>query len=410
MKFFHASDIHLDSLLRNLALDEPEQIGRIRHATRDAFGTLVDRCIEEKVSLLLLVGDLFDRDNPNMQIVRFLRHELGRLDREGIRVVIVKGNHDADNRIGRFLDLPSNAVVLDDARPQQLAFPDLGVAVTGQSFSPGPVTENLALAYPPPLPGFFNIALLHTSLSGYTEHEPYAPCSLNDLQARKYDYWALGHIHKREILSRDPAIIYPGNLQGRNAKETGPKGAMCVEVEGNRIISLDFVPLDVVRWHSLQIDSTGIRETAILAKTVRQKLEEVLQLSDGRPAAVRVTFSSRSSLTGSVLDRPESLRSWVLEVASELSLDDLWIEKVRVERPQERDRPVSRLDSDFAAVLAEVLQNPDALKASLDVELASLRRNLPEELRDEVDSGTASDPSSLLPSLLERLYGQEGLS
>ena len=410
MKFFHAADIHLDSPLRNLALEDPTQLERIRRATRDAFRTLVDRCIEERVSLLLLVGDLFDKDNPNMQMVHFLRHELGRLAGAAIRVVMVKGNHDADNRIGRFLDLPSNTTLLDDANPQQVTFPDLGVAVTGQSFPPGPVTENLALTYPPPLPGFFNIALLHTSLSGSPDHDPYAPCSLNDLVSRGYDYWALGHIHKRETLSRDPAVVYPGNLQGRHAKETGPKGALLAEIEGSRLLSLDFIAMDVVRWHSLQIDMTGIEETATLAKTVRRELDSVLQRSDGRPAAVRVTFSGRSMMTGSVLDRPETLRSWLLEVAAELTLDDLWIEKVRFEKDRESDRPVAGMDSDFAAILAEVVQEQDALKASLDSELAALRRSLPEELRDEVESGGARDPCALLPALLEILYGQEGAS
>ncbi|MCL4460556.1 MAG: DNA repair exonuclease [Nitrospirae bacterium] len=406
MRFFHAADIHLDSPLRNLVLEEPAQVERIRRATRDAFRGLIDRALEEDVSLLLLVGDLFDKDNPNMQMVHFLRHELARLAERGIRVVIVKGNHDADNRIGRFLDLPSNTVVLDDSAPQQMAFPDLGVAVTGQSFRPGPVTENLALSYPPPLPGLFNIAMLHTSLSGSLDHDPYAPCTLIDLLSRNYDYWALGHIHQGEILSRDPAVVYPGNLQGRHAKETGPKGAMLAETDGNRLISLDFVPLDVIRWHGVSVDLTGIGDPGELATALRREFEDVRRTSEGRPSAVRVTLSGRSSLSPSLLDRPESVRHLVLEVAAEVSLDDLWVEKVRREDRRDIEHPEAVVDSDFAAILSEVIQDREALQAALDNDLTALVRLLPEELRDEIAQTTA-DPASLLPPLLERLYGPE---
>ena len=406
MRFFHAADIHLDSPLRNLVLEEPAQVERIRRATRDAFRGLIDRALEEDVSLLLLVGDLFDKDNPNMQMVHFLRHELARLAERGIRVVIVKGNHDADNRIGRFLDLPSNTVVLDDSAPQQMAFPDLGVAVTGQSFRPGPVTENLALSYPPPLPGLFNIAMLHTSLSGSLDHDPYAPCTLIDLLSRNYDYWALGHIHQGEILSRDPAVVYPGNLQGRHAKETGPKGAMLAETDGNRLISLDFVPLDVIRWHGVSVDLTGIGDPGELATALRREFEDVRRTSEGRPSAVRVTLSGRSSLSPSLLDRPESVRHLVLEVAAEVSLDDLWVEKVRREDRRDIEHPEAVVDSDFAAILSEVVQDREALHSALDNDLTALVRLLPEELRDEIAQTTA-DPASLLPPLLERLYGPE---
>ena len=407
MKFLHAADIHLDSPLRNLALEDPAQVERIRRATREAFRSLVDRSIEEGVSLLLLAGDLFDKDNPNMQMVHFLRYELARLAERDIRVVIVKGNHDADNRIGRFLELPSNTVVLDDSAPQQVAFPDLGVAVPGQSFPPGPVTGNLALSYPPPLPGLFNIAMLHTSLSGSPDHDPYAPCTLSDLLSRGYDYWALGHIHQREVLSRDPAVVYPGNLQGRHAKETGPKGAMLAETDGVRLVSLDFVPLDVIRWHPVSVDLTRIDDPAELATVLRGKFEEVRRTSEGRPSAVRVTLSGHTSLPSFLPDRPEPVRHLVLVVAAEVSLDDLWIEKVRRETRRENGRSETVVDSDFAAILSEVIQDQESFQAALDDDLTALVRLLPEELRDEIAQTRAADPAALLPALLEVLYGPE---
>ncbi len=239
MKFVHAADIHLDSPLQALALQDAAQIARMRRATRDAFERMIELCIDQQVAFIVLAGDLYDHDCPNMQIAMFLRNQLARLETQGIRVVIKKGNHDADNKITSALALPGNTRILSDRQPETICLDDLPVrvAIHGQSFKPGPVTENLAASYPAPLKGYFNVGVLHTSLAGSADHDIYAPCRLEDLTTRGYGYWALGHIHKHAALARDPWVVYPGNLQGRHAKETGPKGCILVEVEDARVAS-----------------------------------------------------------------------------------------------------------------------------------------------------------------------------
>src|SRR5262249_7962456 len=145
MKFVHAADLHLDSPLLALSRQDARQLERMRRAGREAFERLVDLCIDQAVALLLIAGDLYDHDCPNMQIAVFLRKELRRLEQKGIRVVIIKGNHDADNKITSALALPANTSILSEQRPQTITFDDLPVrvAVHGQSFKPGPVVENL---------------------------------------------------------------------------------------------------------------------------------------------------------------------------------------------------------------------------------------------------------------------------
>ena len=93
------------------------------------------------------------------------------------------------------------------------------------------MTDNLASGYPRYDPGYFNIGMLHTSLTGRQGHEDYAPCSTDELKSKGYDYWALGHVHKREIVDKDPWIVFPGNIQGRHIRETGVKGVTLVTVE-----------------------------------------------------------------------------------------------------------------------------------------------------------------------------------
>src|SRR5215472_967800 len=138
MKFVHAADLHLDSPLRELSRQDTRHVERLRRATREAFEHLIDLCIDQGVALLVLAGDLYDHDCPNMQIAVFLRSQLKRLEHRGIRVVIIKGNHDANNKITSALALPVNTRILSEQKPETIALDDLPVrvAVHGQSFKP----------------------------------------------------------------------------------------------------------------------------------------------------------------------------------------------------------------------------------------------------------------------------------
>jgi len=404
MKFLHAADIHLDSPIKNLSLSEPEAISRIRRATREAFARLVDLALSERVSLLLLAGDLYDHDAPNMQIALFLRGQLRRLADAGIPVVIVRGNHDAENRITPLLDLPENTRVLSSRHPETVVFDEIGVSVTGQSFVEGPVTDNLARGYPPPRSGTFNIALLHTSLGGSPDHDSYAPCSLSDLASRGYDYWALGHIHKGEILSRDPYVVYPGNLQGRHARETGPKGAVLVETEGGRVLSCRMVPLDGIRWHQLPVSLDGAASLSEAGDRLRAALREAVSLSEDRPAVVRVLLSGRTPLASGPLSSAGARRQIVLEASGEIGGGELWVEKVVgslvPEEGARREAGGGSTGDEFFSVLSEVLEDRKALEEILAPEIEALRARLPDPLQERL---SPSAPDSLFPDLAEIL-------
>ena len=239
MKFVHAADIHLDSPLRGLERYEGAPIEAVRSATRDALANLVQTAIDESVDLVLIAGDLYDGDWKDYNTGLFLVAQLRRLHEAGIRVLLISGNHDAASRITRALRLPESVTVFATSRPETVVLGDLEVAVHGQGYASQAVTCDLSVDYPEPVPGCFNIGLLHTSADGREGHEPYAPCTVPSLVARGYDYWALGHVHRREVLHRDPWIVFPGNLQGRHVRETGAKGATLVTVEDRRVVSVD---------------------------------------------------------------------------------------------------------------------------------------------------------------------------
>ena len=142
----------------------------------------------------------------------------------------MKGNHDAASVVTKTIPLPANVTEFPTNRAKTHRIEELKVALHGRSFQDRSANENYALTYPDPVPGFFNIGVLHTSCDGRPPHAPYAPCSVQELAARGYQYWALGHVHIHEFVCRDPWIVYPGNLQGRSVRECGPKGALLVDV------------------------------------------------------------------------------------------------------------------------------------------------------------------------------------
>ena len=384
-KFLHAADIHLDSPLLSLALPEQGQVQRVRRACREAFEKLVNTATEQQVAFVLLAGDLYDHDAPNMQVAVFLRNQLARLQKHGIRVFIVKGNHDADNRITSGLTLPDNTHVFSDKKAETIYLEHLPirVAIHGQSFKPGPVTDNLAAAYPAPSSDCFNIGVLHTSLAGNPEHDPYSPCKLEDLTTCGYDYWALGHIHKGAVLSREPWVVYPGNLQGRHAKETGAKGCVLVTVEDGRIKTVETLDLAVVRWQVAEIDLTGAIAESELVERLRSGLAQAASGAEGRPIATRVRLFGSTVLFDLIEGRPQRLLQTVLEIAGEIAGDDFWIEKIQNDTTL-RDMTgstSSNAATDFYPILDEVTANRQSVVDALGAELEALRAKLPEDLK-----------------------------
>ena len=217
-RFLHAADLHLDSPLRGLEADAPAE--RIRDATRQALVKLVDLAVEQKVAFVLLAGDLYDGDWKDWRTGQFLVQQLARLTREGIRVIAISGNHDAEQVLTKTLPLPDT--LIRSNKPDTIRLDTLEVAIHGQSFAKRAVTDNLALAYPAPIAGWFNIGLLHTAC-GSTAHENYAPCTPSDLVSRGYDYWALGHVHERRVVQRDPWIVFPATSRAGTSTNRVPK-------------------------------------------------------------------------------------------------------------------------------------------------------------------------------------------
>lgn len=397
-RFMHAADIHLDSPLRGLERYQGAPVAEVRAATRQAFVNLVNDCVAQSVAFLLLVGDLYDRDWKDYNTGLFLLQQMARLKAAGIRVYIVRGNHDAENTMTKSLRPLDNMHVFSSAKAETVTLDALGVALHGQSYGKQDTSEDLSLKYPKPVAGMFNIGLLHTSADGSSsEHATYAPCSVQGLVDRGYDYWALGHVHKRQLLCADPPVVFPGNLQGRHIRETGAKGATLVTVKDGRP-TLEHRDYDVMRWALCDVPVATARSAAAAVEQVHQALASLRQSERDKPLAVRVRLTGASDAHRELVGDVERWTSEVRARGTELS--DVWVEKVLFETRTPIDVAAMRQRS---TPLGELLRTLDADRgdpaalASLAAELAGLQEKF--ALVDDADRPAFDRPESVLAML-----------
>lgn len=239
-RFVHTADIHLDSPLRSLALRNPELAELVGDASRQAFIAVVDLCLAEQVDALVIAGDLYDGDQTSMKTARFLGSQMTRLHQAGIRVYVIRGNHDAMSRITKQLVLP-DTVTIFGGRCQSVIQPGAGVDVAfhGLSFANPKAPESLLPKYAAPQEGAANIGIMHTSLAGSPAHDVYAPCSVAELNGHGFDYWALGHIHVRQVHSGASTLVMPGIPQGRDINEAGQKSVTLVTIRDDHSVETE---------------------------------------------------------------------------------------------------------------------------------------------------------------------------
>ena len=322
MKILHTADIHLDSPLRSLALREPGLRDRIQTASRTALTRIVDVALAEDVAALLIAGDLFDGAERSARTAAFLALQLDRLRERGIRVFYIKGNHDAENPLTGELSLPDNVHVFD-GRGSKVQLAD-GLWIHGVSFSGRHAPNSLLPKFPAPVEGAINIAMLHTSLGGAEGHDPYAPCSVGDLTAAGFDYWALGHVHRRQVHSQAPWVVMPGMPQGRDIGESGPKSATLVTMGDT--IGIKEVTTSAVEFRQVQIDATETESDDDLREVLRRRLREMAGNLESDSAVIRLVLTGRTPRRWQILRDQDVWTDTAAQFALETGV--LWLDKL----------------------------------------------------------------------------------
>lgn len=408
-RFIHTADLHLDSPLRGLASREGAPAAELRGASRRALDNLIALAKTPKVDFVVIAGDVYDRDWKDYSTGLFFRSRMVKLQEAGIPVFMIAGNHDAASVISRKLHLPENVTYFSSRSAETVEPEAWPVAVHGMSFPNRAVDENLIPRYPAPVAGKFNIGILHTSLSGITGHDTYAPCTVGDLVAKGYDYWALGHIHQPAVMARNPWVVFPGNIQGRHARECGERGCRLVSVDdGLQVTECAWHPLDVARWASVVVNAEGLETMDALVQRTREALGKAVESADERLLAARVTVTGVTGLHGQLCSRPDRLEAEVEACAQDFGEGRVWIERVILEtRPMVNPADLAARDA-LTKVVVEAVDEAISTDGALPDEVIAMLALLPPELAERMKrewQGTGLRPlmEDACAIILERL-------
>ena len=399
LRFIHAADLHLDSPFRGIRAAAPDNVARALYsATFDSYRNIVDLCMSERVDALLVAGDIYDGADRSLRAQQAFLDGLRSLDAAGIRSFVCHGNHDPLDGWEARLSYPDGCHRFGSDFTAVPVFPDAPERglVYGISYPTRDVYENLVARLGMVDAAAFTIGLLHANVGGNTDHDLYAPCSLDDLVQSGIDYWALGHVHTRQVMrERAPSVVYPGNPQGRHPNEPGARGVYLVEVTDDGSISLDFRATDTVRWEQARIDISAMETEQELVDAIEDEMQSLLDGAQGRSIVVRMTLNGRGDLNR-FLRQPGAVDDLLSGVNDQWAerLPFVWCERIQNETAAAIDRDALRSGEDF---LAEVLRTADQVRecpATLQDGLAELYQH--RRFRQHLAALTVEEIAALL--------------
>ncbi len=382
--FIHAADMHLDTPFEGIARVSPEIASQLRDASLDAFDGLVDCAIRNDAAFVLLAGDNYDGSVRGVRAQLRMLRGLERLSARGIKTFIINGNHDPPEGWSAVKSWPEGVTVFGHETVASAAVERGGVhlaTVHGISFSQRTAGENLAARFTRASAPGFHVGLLHCSAGANTEHESCCPTTVRDLQEAGMNYWALGHVHKREFLCEGgPWIVYPGNLQGRSPKpsECGAKGAVVVEVDGSQVVRVEFAPLDRVRFAVSFVDVSTLADLPALRRMLVQRLEQLRKEHEGRGLLVRAVLRGRGGVHRDLI-RLGAVEALCEDLRGECKGMEpfVWWESIQDATRSRIDVEQVRLRGDFLSELVKVAERIGAGEESRAAFFRDVCANLP---------------------------------
>ncbi|WP_337183794.1 DNA repair exonuclease [Shinella sp.] len=403
-RFIHTADLHLDSPLTSLALRNADLGDLVRGATRKALERIVDLAIAEAVDAVIIAGDLYDGSQTSMATALFLMGQMRRLEAAGIRVFIIRGNHDAQSQITRELTFPPNVHVFDGrGKPVRAGALPNGreIHVHGVSFANPHAPASLLPTYRVPVPDAVNIGLMHTSLAGASRHDPYAPVGIADLAAHGFDYWALGHIHQRRVHLERPWIVMPGNPQGRDINEGGPKGVTLATVAEDGTIACEERAVAVAVFERLPLDLSGIDDWHGLLDRAESVLSAARAVAGGAHLVARLAVTGATPLAWRLRRDEDLLLAELQNLAA--SLGECWIEAVElaVSAPAAAAGGDAGPVTELARLMREDVVENHAYREELREAVGDLLRQLPREARSLLAADEAAEETLLAELALQ---------
>lgn len=308
ISFIHTADLHLASPFSGISEKNRSLADFLHRSIFQSYDTIIDLCIEKEVDVLLIAGDVFDSREKNLRALHHFIRGLVRLKEREIQVVITTGNHDPlrpepgestiwDEILHIAGDEPPFVLIRSDTCESiDIRHKDEIVArVCGRSYANAETFENPVTHFPRKHDSSIPwIGIVHCTIGSHADHIPYAPLGITDLTGLRYDYWALGHIHAGyTVQEKGPVIIYPGNIQGRNWGETGPRGCIHGIIHTDGTVRTEFCETAPVRFETREISIQGMEQEEELNSVIENAIN--ISSADNRKTSIILLIT----LTGS---------------------------------------------------------------------------------------------------------------
>ncbi|MEM8486247.1 MAG: DNA repair exonuclease [Bacteroidota bacterium] len=378
-KFLHLADVHLDSTF----LCRSERLRtQLRKEVRASLRRAIDLAIQEKVTAVLIAGDLVEEKRLSVSTEAFLLEQFQRLHEAQIPCIYVAGDVDPAGPTSKTLqmDWPASFLHIKSRAPKVIELQDVDgsaiARIVGIGHEVAREKENLALLFPEAQDDVPYIGVLHTRVEkaiGAENAIDCAPCQVKDLRKPRYTYWALGHIHEAQALKGVATAWYSGNLVGNSADEPGVKGGLLVTVDDDRKVSVTFKALSSVRWFDLALhELQDIKDVEDLARLAELAFE--LEADGSESIAiqlVRIRLSGMCPMAEELL--VDSKRAVIEEkLAQHLNVDDVELRVNFVTPLVDVDmyREDAHLLSEVLKVIEEVSSDPEMLDDLAPAQLA----------------------------------------
>ncbi|TYV50668.1 metallophosphoesterase family protein [Listeria monocytogenes] len=327
IQFLHMADLHLDSPFIGLSTLPQPLFSAIQESTFQSLERITTVAIKEAVDFILIAGDIYDSEDQSVRAQARFAKEMKRLEAANIPVFMIHGNHDFIEKHKEKLALPSNVHVFSEQVEVMSHKTATGVSVNiyGFSYNERHIRSSRVGEYKIQGDADFHIALLHGSeVSSSEEHDVYAPFRVQEISKKGFDYWALGHIHKRQLLAESPSIYYPGNIQGRNRKESGEKGASIITLS-EASTTIDFIGTSPIIWEEAVITLPENSEINAFYRKTTKLLESYQGRSQSYFLHIIVKMENKQKI---------DTNDWLQMLQEEVEITDntfVWVHKLTTE-------------------------------------------------------------------------------
>jgi len=410
VRFIHAADLHLDAPFGGVDATDSRVRDALGASTYRALDAIVDACLEHAVDFLVVAGDVYNQRERGVRSQLAFAHAASRLEGAGIPVYIVHGNHDPASGWSAGIALPGNVHVFGVDGVERLTFRrdgEVACALYGRSFKTAAERENFAREYVRDDSDPIAIGVLHGNVGGRPDYDDYAPCSPADLRAARMDYWALGHIHKPEVISRDPYAVYAGCPQGLDPTQSGPRGCWLVTVVPGSATA-EFLPVAPIVWDSAEVDVTEAATLDEVRAAMLSTVDGARDRAGSTPVVMRVDLVGRTEVR-SALSAPGALDALAEDVRAEALLSEqwVWLDRVRDRSRQVLDLDALRAAEDFGGDVVRLADGLLAEEAAAAAFVAEVVDPLMDRVRDAAPAPDAADVIARARDLvLDRLFGE----